>query len=329
MQNFSSISAVIPICNELQNIEPLTLKLLSLFKGMGKTFEIVFIDDGSDDGSTELLEKLSSENPDIKLIKFRKNYGKTSAIMAGFQYASGDIVVTLDGDLQNDPCDIPMLVENLKQGYDVISGWRKNRKDNFFLTNLPSRIANNIISKFTGIKLKDNGCFLKVFRKEIVKELDLYGEMHRFIVPLAYINGAKILEVPVQHHSRKHGRSKYNIFKTFQVVLDLLTVLFFKNFITKPLHIFGKISMYCFLCAFLLGTIAVFKKYFLHSPFILEHIVVVTIFTLAGIQLISTGILAEILVRIYHISGNKEIYKIKSTKNLSKMTQKANEKTLV
>jgi glycosyltransferase involved in cell wall biosynthesis len=311
------ISVIIPVCDEEENLEILSTKLKSVLDKLQKDYEIIFIDDGSTDRSYQVLKNLAKNNSGIKLIKFRKNYGKTAAIAAGVKASNGNYIVTIDGDLQNDPEDIPLMLQKIDHGYDVVSGWRQNRKDNPLLTNFPSVVANKIISFMTGVKLRDNGCFLKVFRAETLKDISLYGEMHRFIVPLACMEGAKVLEVPVKHHSRIHGHSKYNVTKTFQVVLDLLTVLFFKNFITKPLHIFGILSFVTILLALVFGCFALYKKIFLGNNYILEHIMMVCLFTFTGLQFISIGIIAEILVRIYHSSSkNNDAYKIKEQVNI-------------
>ncbi len=309
--SYVDISFIIPVYNEVENIQILTSKILEALSGINKGFEIIFINDGSTDGTGSVLKKLSFEIEQVKTIEFNKNYGKTAAISAGFKNARGKIIITLDGDLQNDPVDIPGFIEKIEEGYDAVSGWRINRKDHPILNNIPSKIANKIISILTGVKIKDNGCFFKAFKKEFIEDLSLYGEMHRFIMPLVAIEGAKIAEIPVIHHQRRYGKSKYNIGKTIQVVLDLFTVLFFKYFITKPLHMFGKLGLTFLFAAFLIGCAAIYKKYFLHKNFIIEHIVVISILSISGIQFITTGIIAEILVRVYHSTSQKDIYKIR------------------
>lgn len=311
------ITFIIPVYNEVENTEILASKLFEVLNNINKSYEIIFINDGSTDGTGQVLSKLSREFEQIEVIEFNKNYGKTAALSAGFKKSRGNIIITMDGDLQNDPVDIPKFIEKIEEGYDAVSGWRIDRKDHPVLNNIPSKIANKIISIFTGVKIKDNGCFFKAFRREAIDELDLYGEMHRFIIPLVAIEGAKIAEIPVLHHQRKYGKSKYNIGKTLQVILDLLTVMFFKNFITKPLHMFGKLGFIILFIAFLFGCAAFYKKYFLHREFILEYIVVVSILCISGIQFITTGIIAEILVRVYYKALKKDTYKIRKNNDFS------------
>ena len=306
------LSIIIPVYNEVENVKLLLESILNVLINLEKDFEVIFIDDGSTDGTDKVLKELSKKSPQIKAIRFRRNFGQTAALAAGFDYAAGDIIVSLDGDLQNDPKDIPMMINKLEEGYDVISGWRKNRKDDIEMRKIPSIIANRIISKFTGTYLHDYGCSLKVYRKEIAKDLSLYGELHRFIPALASIEGAKIKEVAVNHHSRKYGKSKYNIFRTFKVILDLMTVVFLRKFMTRPLHIFGRIGMGCFFLGFVINLCLVVEKYAFsvdigQKPLLLLGVLLI----LTGIQLVSTGIIAEIMIRTYFESQNKSIYRIK------------------
>ncbi len=306
------ISVVIPVYNEVQNVKPLYYSIKEVIEGLNKVFEIVFIDDGSNDGTCEVLKALADDEPNVKVIRFRRNYGQTAAMAAGFDHASGDIVVTLDGDMQNDPTDIPMLIDKLDDGYDVVSGWRKNRKDNVLIRNIPSIIANKIISKMTGTQLHDYGCSLKVYTKDIAKALSLYGEMHRFIPALASIEGANIVEVPVKHHARKFGESKYNILKTFKVVLDLITVVFFRKFITRPLHMFGRLGMLFFAIGSLAGFYLIIDKFIFGMDIGSRPLLILTVLlVMMGVQLISSGILAEIMIRTYYESQNKTIYRVR------------------
>ena len=306
------ISAIIPVYNEVENIELLCNSLINAFSMLNKSFEIIFVDDGSKDGTHDILRNLSNKYNCVKAVRFRRNYGQTAAMAAGFDYASGEIVISLDGDLQNDPADIPKLVAKLEEGYDVVSGWRKNRQDAFINRKLPSMIANKIISKMTGVHLHDYGCSLKAYRSEIAKELNLYGEMHRFIPALASIEGANIVEMPVNHHARQFGTSKYNILRTFKVILDLLTVVFLRKFMTRPLHVFGRAGLVSlFLGLAVSGYLAIDKIFFMQDignrPLLLLGILLI----LTGFQLLSTGIVAEILIRTYYESQNKPIYKVK------------------
>ncbi|MBM3285726.1 MAG: glycosyltransferase family 2 protein, partial [Candidatus Aminicenantes bacterium] len=218
------VSVIIPVFNESRNLEALCAELIPVLQNLGITFEILFVDDGSTDDSWAILQSIQQKEPRIKLIRLRKNFGQTAALSAGFDYAAGEIVVSLDADLQNDPRDIPLLIAKIEEGYDIVSGWRKNRKDRFFSRRLPSRIANWLISRLTSVRLHDYGCTLKAFRKEVIKSIKLYGELHRFIPAIASHMGVAIAEVPVNHRPRRHGKSKYSIFRFTRVILDMVTV---------------------------------------------------------------------------------------------------------
>jgi glycosyltransferase involved in cell wall biosynthesis len=310
------ISVIVPIYNEVENIKSLSSSLLNVLSGLGRSFEIILIDDGSSDGTSELLKSITEDNPAVKGIRFRRNFGQTAAMAAGFDYASGDIVISLDGDMQNDPADIPRLIAKLEEGYDVVSGWRKNRQDDFISRKIPSIIANRIISRFTGVYLHDYGCSLKAYRSEIAKDMSLYGEMHRFIPALAGIEGARIIEIPVLHHPRKFGKSKYNILRTFKVILDLMTVVFLRKFMTRPLHMFGRLGLISFFAGFIISAYLAFEKLVYsvqlsNRPLLLLGVLLI----LTGIQLISAGIIAEIQIRTYYESQNKPIYKVREIYN--------------
>ena len=308
------LSVIIPTYNEAENIPLMANSLLNVLSGMNfeHGFEIIFIDDGSKDGSADVLKDLAQKNERIKAIKFRRNYGQTAAMAAGFDYASGDIIISMDGDLQNDPVDIPRLLEKLNEGYDVVSGWRKDRQDDLISRKIPSMIANKLIGALTGVRLHDYGCSLKAYTSEIAKEVSLYGELHRFIPALASIEGGSIAEIPVTHHARQFGKSKYNIKRTFKVILDLLTVVFLRKFMTRPLHVFGRMGLASLLAGILTSTYLVYEKLFVGEnigsrPLLLLGILLI----ITGIQLISTGIIAEIAIRTYFESQGKAIYKIK------------------
>ncbi|EKE02967.1 MAG: hypothetical protein ACD_20C00301G0013 [uncultured bacterium] len=311
-----AISIAVPIFNEVENIKILAESLLRVLNSLDRSFEIIFIDDGSTDGSHLALKTLSEEFPNIKAVRFRRNFGQTAAMAAGFDYASGDIIITLDGDLQNDPEDIPRIITKLEEGYDVVSGWRKNRQDDYITRKIPSMLANKLISKMTGTFLHDYGCSLKAYRAEIGKELPLYGELHRFIPALASIEGASIAEIPVKHHARKYGKSKYNILRTFKVILDLLTVVFLRKFMTRPLHMFGRAGIFSLLSGMAISLYLVIEKIIYSTnignrPLLLLGVLLI----LTGFQLISTGIIAEIQIRTYYESQNKAIYKVKEVYN--------------
>jgi glycosyltransferase involved in cell wall biosynthesis len=306
------ISVIVPVYNEEENIRKLAESLLNVLNGLGMSYEIIFIDDGSTDGTNMGLKKLAEENKNIRAIRFRRNFGQTAAMAAGFDQATGKIIISMDGDLQNDPADIPKLITKLEEGYDVVSGWRKNRQDDFISRKLPSMIANRIISEMTNTRLHDYGCSLKAYRAEIAKEVPLYGELHRFIPALASIEGATIAEIPVMHHARKFGKSKYNILRTFKVILDLMTVVFLRKFMTRPLHAFGRLGLASFFAGIAISAYLAFLKifYFLpigHRPLLLLGILLI----LTGMQMITTGIVAEIQIRTYYESQKKSIYKIR------------------
>jgi glycosyltransferase involved in cell wall biosynthesis len=298
--------------NEAENIPDLISRLQECMKSSSKSCEIIIIDDGSTDGTWELLKQYRDKDARIRLIRFRRNFGQTAALKAGFDSARGQIIVTMDGDLQNDPADIERLVAHLNEGYDIVSGWRYPRKDPFLSRRLPSMIANGIISLSTRVKLHDYGCTLKAFRAEVAKNLDLYGEMHRFIPALASWMGVAVSEVKVNHLPRKRGKSKYGISRTLRVILDLITVKFLLSYSTKPIQIFGLMGLLTGGVGFLIGLYLGVVRFIMHQPIggrPLLFLSVLLIFT--GIQLVTMGLLAEIQIRTYHESQKKPIYVIK------------------
>ncbi|HBE49488.1 MAG TPA: glycosyltransferase, partial [Cyanobacteria bacterium UBA11369] len=233
------LSVVVPIYNEVESIPSLIKAIATSLSATDLTYELICVDDGSRDGSSELLKQQAQARTDLRVVLLRRNYGQTAAMAAGFDCARGRVIVTLDGDLQNDPADIPLLIGKLQEGYDMVSGWRKNRQDAAVTRLLPSKIANWLIGQITGVKLHDYGCSLKAYRTELVADMNLYGELHRFLPALAYIEGARITEMPVRHHARRYGSSKYGLGRTFRVLMDLLTIWFMKKFLTRPMHVFG------------------------------------------------------------------------------------------
>lgn len=308
------ISLVIPVYNEEESLPELYEQLGRVCPGLGKPYEIIFIDDGSTDGSFATLTRLRAGNQRVRIIRFRRNFGQTAALAAGFDHARGDVIVTLDADLQNDPADIAALLAKIDAGYDIVSGWRKDRKDKFLSRRLPSILANALISRFTGVKLHDYGCTLKAFRREVIKNINLYGELHRFIPAIASTMGVTIAEIEVRHRPRLKGKSKYNILRTPKVLLDLLTVKFLLSYSTRPLQIFGLFGMAGGLAGLLIGLWLSYERLVLkHSianrPLLLLAVLLVVI----GIQFITLGLLAEIMVRAYHESSAKKIYYIKET----------------
>ena len=312
------ISVIIPIYNEEANIIKLSESILNALSDID--FEVLFINDGSTDNSEKIIESISQKHSNMKLINLRRNYGQTAAIQAGFDHAKGDIVIPMDGDLQNDPKDIPMLIEKINEGYDVVSGWRKIRSDKKFTRIIPSKIANMIISKISGIHLHDYGCTLKAYRKEILHDIKLYGEMHRFIPIYASWEGAKVTEVAVHHHPRTAGKTKYGLSRIPRVILDLLVIRFFDKSLDRPIHLFGQFGLLMFLVAFLLSLLAIFLKIFINISFILTPLpLLVVFFSMSGLLCIFLGLVAEIQSRIYFEARDRPPYLIK--KNLKKVNK--------
>jgi len=305
------VSVVIPVYNEVESLNPLHIALTEALQGL--SYELVFVDDGSTDGSVEKLFRLAGEDSThVKVVELRRNFGQTAAIAAGIDHASGEIIVLIDADLQNDPADIPMMLEKIEEGYDVVSGWRKNRQDAFLTRTLPSRIANWIISRVTGVHLHDYGCTLKAYRRYVLQGFHLYGEMHRFIPAYAGAVGAKIVEVPVRHHPRRFGKEKYGLERTLKVILDLFTVKFLISYANKPIYLFGGAGL-----AFILGSIILLGYLVLRRILLDEHLVrsplllmTVMLFIL-GFQSILMGLTAELLARTYHESQSKPTYTVR------------------
>ncbi len=310
------ISVVIPAYNEEENLPVLYERLKAVLDKLEGDYEILFVDDGSTDGSFEVLRDLARRDGKVRVIRFRRNYGQTAAMYAGFEHATGDVIVTMDADLQNDPEDIPRLLRKLEEGYDIVSGWRKDRKDPFLSRRLPSKIANWIISKVTGVELHDYGCTLKAYRSEIAKRYRLYGDMHRFLPALARRFGAKVTEIPVRHHPRLYGRSKYGIGRTVRVILDIFLVKFLNEYITKPLYVFGGMGFLLLTAGILIELYLTLLKIFTGAdiggrPLLLLGVLLI----LAGIQLLSTGIIAELIVRTYYESRGEKPYVIEEKLN--------------
>ncbi len=306
-----TLSVVIPLYNEEENIQLLHDQLKKSLDPLAQEYEILFIDDGSTDRTLSLLEKIQADDKRVIVLSLRRNFGQTAAFAAGFDFARGDVVVTMDGDLQNDPADIPKLIEMIKDN-DLVSGWRKQRKDPFFTRRFPSIIANWLISNVTGVKLHDYGCSLKAYRREVIKNLKLYGEMHRFIPAVASWYGVRIAEVETVHHPRLRGKSKYGISRTIKVVLDLITVKFLQSFSTKPIQFFGPVGVLSGIFGFLILLYLSIDKLFFGNPIGGRPLILLgALLIIVGIQLIGMGLLGEMLVRVYHESQRKPIYVIK------------------
>ncbi|MCT0198547.1 glycosyltransferase family 2 protein [Synechococcus sp. CS-1325] len=308
------LSVVIPLFNEHDSVHLLVEQVIAVLRPMGRRFELVLVDDGSSDGSDVILEQLARATPELVAVLLRRNYGQTAAMAAGFDASSGAVLITLDGDLQNDPADIPLLLERLEQGFDLVSGWRHQRQDAALQRLLPSKIANRLIARVTGVKLHDYGCSLKAYRREVVADLNLYGELHRFLPALAFIEGARISEVKVNHHPRRFGASKYGIDRTFRVLMDLLTVWFMKRFLTRPMHVFGFGGLASLSVGVVIGLILLSEKVFFDADIGNRPLLSVGVLAIvAGIQLFCFGLLAELQMRTYHESQGRPIYRVRAT----------------
>lgn len=311
--NLVTYSVVVPFHNEEDSIPELYKRIVEVMEGRYEPFEMVFIDDDSRDATYRLLKDLASCDERVSVIKLKRNYGQTPALAAGFHYAEGEIIISMDGDLQHDPADIPALVEKLHEGYDLVSGWRKKRIDNLILRRIPSRIANLMMEKLSGVKLHDFGTTFKVYRKDTIKRVKLYGELHRFIPALASWNGARIVEVPIKNIDRENGKSHYGISRTFRVMFDLLTVRFLLKYVTRPLHFFGPIGLIGMVGGGFLSFFLLFKKIFFATDLFIEHgplMILAMMLFLTGVQLVSTGLIAELLARTYFESQNQTIYTV-------------------
>lgn len=316
-ENNRLLSVIVPVFNEIDNLDPLVDALLAVLTRENYRFEVVFVNDGSTDGSAEKLDAIAGGEPRCKVVHFRRNFGQTAAMMAGLDYSSGDIVVPIDADMQNDPTDIPKLLEKLDEGYDLVSGWRQNRKDAKLTRNLPSWLANKLISRISGVRLSDYGCTLKAYRRSVVSDLKLYGEMHRFLPIYASWSGARTTEIPVRHHPRVHGESKYGLKRVLKVPLDLVVVKFLSSYAQRPIYVFGGFALLSGLGAFITFCFMVFYKFWGGKSFIATPLpVLVAMFVLMGFISLLMGLIAELLVRTYHESQDKKTYLVRQTLNL-------------
>lgn len=314
----NSISVVVPIHNEFENIPRLYAAVEPVLSEMGRPWELLLVDDGSTDGSKEELAKLAGQDRNVKVIEFRNNFGQTAAMAAGIRHASGEIIVTMDGDLQNDPTDIPMMVDKLEEGYDLVHGWRKNRQDTFINRKLPSKCANWLISKVTGFPVHDLGCTLKAVRREVAQEIELFGDMHRFIPILAHWRGAKCAEVVTKHHPRIFGETKYGISRTFKVLLDLITVKYLTQHLVSPMRLFGTMGLLAGGTSFLSGLATVVMKLLHEVDMTGNPLFMLTIFSaLLGVQFFILGMLGELSARIYFEVHSKEHYAIRHMTNFT------------
>ncbi|GBC81103.1 Dodecaprenyl-phosphate galacturonate synthase [bacterium HR10] len=311
-------SIVIPLYNEAENVEPLYRELKPVLEHLGAPYEVIFVDDGSQDGTYEVLLALHREDPTVHLVRLSRNFGQTAALAAGFDFAHGAIIIAMDGDLHHDPQDIPRLLETLQQGYDIVSGWRKDRPDDFLTRRLPSRIANWIMARLSGVPLRDFGSTFKAYRREIIKNIRLYGELHRFIPALASLVGARIAEIPVRARPRYRGQSKYGLSRTIRVLLDFITIKFLLSYMTRPLHFFGPVGLLALASGVLLGGYLTLKKFLYgisllqrHGPLLLLSMLLI----ITGVQLISIGLIGEIIMRTYYESQRKPIYTIREIRS--------------
>ncbi len=311
------ISITIPIYNEHGAIEALFAKIKEVMDRHGRPYEVIFVNDGSTDGSAVMLDVLAAKNPEAKIVHFRRNFGQTAAMMAGFDHASGSVIIPMDGDYQNDPEDIPKMLATLEEGYDVCSGWRRDRQDSALQRNFPSMMANRLISAISGVKLHDFGCSLKAYRAEVVKDVRLYGEMHRFLPIYAKWHGARITEIPVNHFARTTGNSKYGLERVLKVILDLVTVKFLDKYMMKPMYLFGFWAFASFVSSVIFALWAFYMRghgyYFTQTP--LPMMAVFAFMT--GVICVLLGLLAEMITRTFHESQNKSIYLVKETRNFA------------
>jgi glycosyltransferase involved in cell wall biosynthesis len=322
-KNGPQVSVVVPLLDEQDNIGPLYEQITQTLAGQ-YIYEMIFVDDGSSDESFAVLSKLHNADEKVRVVRFRRNFGQTAALAAGFAHARGRIIVAMDADLQNDPTDIPKMIAKLDEGFDVVSGWRKKRHDHAITRLLPSKIANWLISRITGVKLHDYGCTLKAYRREVLAETKLYGEMHRFIPALASWSGARIAEMVVNHRPRTAGTTKYGLGRTWKVLLDLITVKFLGSFSTKPIYIFGSLGLLSAAGAILFGLIVIYQKLAYGNDMSGNPLLILTaVFIIATIQFILMGLLAELLVRTYHESQNRPTYVVKEVLDAAKLKEES------
>jgi glycosyltransferase involved in cell wall biosynthesis len=306
------ISVVVPVLNEEENLPILHQRLTEALAGNGYSYEIIIVDDGSTDRSFNVMQALQARDDHLRIVRFRRNYGQTAAFAAGFDRALGDVVITLDADLQNDPADIPALIAKIAEGYDVVSGWRVDRQDRFLDRRLPSMVANRLIGWTTGVHIHDYGCSLKAYRRDVLTDVRLYGELHRFIPALAHAAGARVTEVPVSHHPRRYGKAKYGLSRTLRVILDILAVRFLMSYSTRPIHIFGLLGLLSLVAGALILLYLAVVRLFLLQPVADRPLLLLGILlTMLGVQLVTSGLLAEMVTRTYFESQNKPIYTVR------------------
>lgn len=307
----NKISIIIPVFNEELNLLDLQDALVTVLLKLSMQYEIIYVDDGSTDKSNERLLQIAEKNTQVKVLTLTRNFGQTQAISAGVDNSDGEVIITMDADLQNDPTDIPALLKKLEEGYDLVSGWRVDRKDNFLLKKIPSAAANKISAWLTKVNIHDLGCTLKAYKRTVLEEIDYYGEIHRFLPVYASMHGATIAEIPVKHHKRTKGDSKYGLSRIYKVVLDMFTIMFMWKFMTRPLYLFGGIGMISFGLSGLAGLFIVIRKLFFEGDWVSPLLFLFVVFSMIGVQFVLMGVLAELIIRLYYGARNQKRYKIK------------------
>jgi len=316
-EHIELLSTIVPVYNEEASLPDFVAALMPVLIDLGLPFEVVFVNDGSTDKSAQVLDDLATTNANIRVVHFRRNFGQTAAMMAGLDYSTGNVIIPIDADLQNDPQDIPRLLEKLSEGYDLVSGWRKDRKDSKLSRNFPSWVANRLISKISGVRLHDYGCTLKAYRRSIIEDVRLYGEMHRFLPIYASWAGARTVELEVNHNARAQGESKYGLERVFKVPLDLIVVKFLSDYSQKPIYVFGGFGLFSHFLALITFAVMVYFKFWGGKSFIETPLpMVVVLFVLMGFISMLLGLIAELVVRTYHESQNKSTYIVRNTINI-------------
>ena len=317
-------SIVVPLYNEQESVAQLYVKITEVMDTVGEPFEMVFVDDASKDGTFRLLSEIASADRRVTVVKLRRNFGQTAALKAGFDHSQGEIIISMDGDLQHDPAEIPLFIEKIKEGYDIVSGWRVSRTDHWLARQLPSRIANWMMAKLSRVDLHDFGTTFKAYRREILSEIHLYGELHRFIPALASLNGAKVLEVPIRNIPRPQGKSHYGLSRTFRVFFDLITIRFMLRYMLRPLHFFGPAGMLCFFSGAVILLVLFLKKILTHAQIFLQHgplMIFGALLCLFGLQFLAVGLVGELMMRNYFEAYQKPIYRLEKLPKQSHFTE--------
>jgi len=319
-------SIVVPFYNEQENILPLYVRITEVMDGLGEPYEMIFVDDGSRDQSFRILSEIYENDRRVHLVRLRRNFGQTPALKAGFDFAQGDVIISMDGDQQHEPEDIPLFLEKIKEGFDIASGWRADRQDPWLTRKFPSRVANWMMAKLSGVPLHDFGTTFKAYRREIIQQVQLYGEMHRFIPALAKITGASIVEVPIRHYRRSAGKSNYNLSRTTRVFFDLISIKFMLDYVARPLHLFGKLAVVSFLGGAGIGGFLAWEKFFRNKHVMLQHgpLMLTGMFLMvSAFQFLSLGLIGELLSRTYFESQNKPIYNVREIRSRREAVESA------